>query len=161
MSSNVCSRRENLQPIKVLSIPIPPPGVRRVVPQTVVEMFLQEVGDSQSGIWTVESALVELTKQINSGGLIIAWKISEPPVPLGFALCEPLSSGKALFLSHLWVEVQGIQRSLVVESLVKKATQVAMVRTGQEYLPVDARVYSHYPRSSFFKSSRSMSQVDL
>ncbi len=57
-----------LQPLIVHAVEPPPPGVRRIIPEVLVQMFFREANAQSFGsaeAWTKESAREELTQQMN------------------------------------------------------------------------------------------------
>ena len=108
--------------------------------------------------WTNEEIVGVLSDRFRMGGIGVSWELTEPEVPVGFAVCEVhtpstiLSTfgftpgvlgtiypwagreGPYLVLSHLWLgdNVSPVQERLLLVGLVKKAIEPVMRRSGLE-----------------------------
>ena len=153
--------RPHLLPLIVHAVEVSPPGVRRMVPKALVYMLLRETRRfSIDSSWTLESALAELTSQINRGGLAIVWQLGNPSVPVGFAICEQNESG--LVLSHFYIEsrIPREQESLVTQELFRKVVRAQMRRLGLQIVSVTASLFSAQPIQMYLKGT-SVSRVGV
>ena len=160
MTSTSCSH-SHLPHLMIRAVEVPPPGVRRIVPKTLVYLFIRETRRfSIDSSWTPESALAELTSQINQGGLAIVWKLGNPSVPVGFAICEQSKLG--LVLSHFHIEsvIPREQEPLVTKELFHKVVRAQMRRLGLQTVSVTAPLFSAQPIQMYLKGS-SVSRVGV
>lgn len=74
--------------------------------------------------WTKEKATVELQRLMAQGGVAIAWKPEEVPVPVGFAVCEVVDQNEvteavdmSVSLSDIYRLLGGAQKYLLITHL--------------------------------------------
>ncbi|MBI2473819.1 hypothetical protein HYV70_04680 [Candidatus Uhrbacteria bacterium] len=159
--TSISHSHSHLPHLMIRAVEVPPPGVRRIVPKALVYMFLRETSRfTIESSWTPESALVELTSQINQGRLAIVWQLGNPSIPVGFAICEQNESG--LVLSHFYIErrIPREQESLVTQELFDKVVKAQMRRLGLQTVSVTAPLFSAQPIQLCLKGA-SVSRVGV